>query len=164
MEMKFIDLDDETAVAVGRARLASATAYGSLITNRVISPPEARKQIVADGLFTISIPEEVDEKEFDILPAPTGAFGSSKSSERPGMLGKPISPSQGGYGEVRSLLDVALADPEFKAVFDELEEKWDDLDEESRQDATKELQEFMQELKKSAVGLDVLLNSDDNSE
>ena len=161
LEWKFIDLDDEIAVALGRARLANATAWGTLIDKRIFTPDEARKQSVADGLVSISIPEEVDEKAFDVLTK-TAQNTDGKSTERPGMLGKPVSPSQGGYGEVRSLLDVAMKDPDFKSTFEELEEKWDKLDDASKQDATIELQNFLGELQRASIGLDVLSEIDDN--
>lgn len=155
---KFIDLDDELAVSLGRARLANATAWGQLIDKRVFTPDEARKQTVADGLVSISVPEEVDEKAFDTLAQAQAA----KSTERPGMLGKPISPSQGGYGEVRSLLDIALKDDDFNKVYTELETKWEDLDEPSRQSAVTILQDCLQELEKTSLALDILQEANDN--
>jgi len=97
---KFIDLDDEVSVAVGRSRLANSTAMEILIANRVLTPEEARLQMIADGLVTISIPEKIPESENMPEPSQPGGNGN----HRYGDLGKPISPSQGGYGEQRSLV------------------------------------------------------------
>lgn len=103
LKFLFIDLDDELAVAKGRARLATATAMGALIDNRIISPSEARQQMIADGLFSISLSEEApDESEFPELP--------SSAPERPSMLGRPVAPSEGGHGEVvdRGMIEKGL--------------------------------------------------------
>jgi hypothetical protein len=105
LEFKFIDQDDETSVAMGRASLAYATAAAQFIDKRIFTPEEMRLQAIRDGLITISVPEKVPpDSEF---PAPTNAFGSS--SERPSMLGRPVAATAGGQGEVRqSLFDKEL--------------------------------------------------------
>jgi hypothetical protein len=69
---------------------------------RIFTPEEARQQTVADGLISISIPEKVPEGAFDELNPPQNGM-----NERPSMLGKPIAPSQGGYGEVKSELELS---------------------------------------------------------
>jgi len=94
---KIIDQDDELSVALGRARLAMATAAAQLIDKRIFTPQEMRLQMMADGMISISIPEEIPEDEFpDEL-----TFGDNGGSpERPSTLGKPVAPSQGGHGEV----------------------------------------------------------------
>jgi len=100
LEFKVIDNDEEQAVATGRARLAMATAAAQLIDKRMFTPQEMRLQLIADGLITISVPEEIPEDEFpDEL--------MEGSPERPSQLGKPVAPSQGGQGEVlpRSALE-----------------------------------------------------------
>lgn len=107
LKFSFIDLDDELNTALGRARLATSTAFQQLIDKRVFTPKEARLQMIADGLITISIPEDIPEKEFDILTNTNqmGAtpFGNGgKPNERPNMLGRPVTPSDGGYGEIKS--------------------------------------------------------------
>ena len=105
LEFKFIDLDEETSVALGRARLASSTAAGAWINNKMFSPEEMRQQAVADGLISIPVPEKVpDDSEF---PDPAGG-----TAERPSMMGKPVSPSSGGFGEV-------AARSEFEKYIDE---------------------------------------------
>ncbi|MBC8552618.1 MAG: hypothetical protein H8D23_23560 [Candidatus Brocadiales bacterium] len=90
---KFIDLDEEVAVAKGRARLAHATAASQYISSGVFGPDEMRQQALADGLIDISIPETMPEDERNKIV-------SNQSNERPGLLGRPIAPSQGGQGEV----------------------------------------------------------------
>lgn len=149
LKFTFIDLDDEVSVALGRARLATATALGLAIDKGALIPEEMRMQMIADGLISISIPEIVPESEvqkkkeekqqemFDQKNA------QDKTSERPGLLGRPIAPSQGGWGEKRSL-DAALKhDPEFKSVFEELENTWDTLPEDVRSEAVAEIQKFL---------------------
>jgi hypothetical protein len=102
-ELKFswIDPDDELSVAMGRARLASLTAFGAAIDKRIFTPKEARLQLIADGLVNISIPEEILEDEFDVLPVPTSPFGGT-TAKKPGMLGTQVPPSLGGQGEIKS--------------------------------------------------------------
>jgi len=104
-ELKFtwIDLDDEVSVALGRARLATSQAYMQLIDKRVISPKEARLQLIQDGLMSISMPEDIPEDEFDILTdTAQNPFGSTPfGAKKPNMLGNPVPPSAGGQGEVK---------------------------------------------------------------
>ena len=103
LEFKFIDLDDELSVALGRARLATATAMQIFLDKKILVPNEARQQIIADGLISISIPESIEggDKPFE---------AEKPSDERPALLGKPIAPSQGGYGEIKSEIDTMLSD------------------------------------------------------
>lgn len=93
LQFDWVDLDDELATAKGRARLASATAFGQWIQSGVFDRKEARLQAIQDGLIDISIPEEPPSK-----PDPDFA---PQGQERPGMLGNPQAPSQGGDGEVK---------------------------------------------------------------
>ena len=147
LKFKFIDMDDEVSVALGRARLATATAMGLWIDKRVITPQEARLQMIADGLVDISVPEKIDEKAFEILPVPTSPFGGETANKRPGMLGKPVPPSAGGHGEVKSeALDLALQVPEFLDVYNKLEEGWDGLSVEDQNSALKEIDNFLEEI------------------
>jgi len=44
-------------------------------------------------LITISVPEDIPEDEFEMID-------DLKAKERPGMLGAPVNPSQGGQGEI----------------------------------------------------------------
>lgn len=96
LQFDWIDMDDELATALGRARLANATAWGQLIQSGVFDRKEARLQTIQDGLVTISVPEDPPTK-------PDPAF-APKPNERPGMLGSPQAPSQGGDGEVKKSL------------------------------------------------------------
>jgi len=86
LQFDFIDYDQELNVAMGRARLASATAFQTLITMKAFSPQEIRMQAIADGLFSITIPDELPpDSEFPEPPVPAvGAFG------------KPTAPVAGG--------------------------------------------------------------------
>lgn len=103
LKFSFIDLDDELSVALGRAMLSHATAWQQMISNRMFTPEEGRQQMIANGLITISVPEKLpDTSEFDMLPGSNG----NNMAERPSLLGKPISPSQGGYGEAKSVVEI----------------------------------------------------------
>lgn len=96
LQFVWIDYDDETNVALGRARLANATAFGQFIDKKVFTPKEVRLQSIQDGTVTISIPEDYPEED-----APEQL--NTGSPERPGALGSTNIPaSQGGEGEVVS--------------------------------------------------------------
>ena len=133
LEMKYTDIDDELAVSLGRARLASMTAIGLMIDKGTISPQEGRLQLLSDGLLSISIPEELPEDAVPQNQNPTG--------ERPGLLGKPISPSQGGYGEIKAeLFDSLMEDSqEFRSVVEEIEQRWDSFDLNTKDEIVKEI-------------------------
>jgi len=107
----FIDYDEELNVALGRARLANATAANQLIANRVFTPSEMRLQLIADGMISISVPEKVDEGEFDILPQM-----GFQQNERPGMLGNPQPPSSGGQGEATAGVGKSTAESSLHGV------------------------------------------------
>lgn len=129
LQFHWIDYDDELNVALGRARLANATAWGQYIENGIFTAQEARLQTVADGLVTISINESI-EKPY----VPQTEEG--KAPERPGMLGNPVSPSQGGYGEIKMALPskakvhkfVADVGKQLKPLFAQLSETYTDQD------------------------------------
>ena len=94
LEFRVIDLDDEVSVAVSRARLANATAATQFVSNKMFTPEEMRQQTIQDGLITISVPESIpDDAEFPDEP--------TEPEERPSLLGRPVSPSEGGHGEVK---------------------------------------------------------------
>lgn len=125
LRFKFIDMDDELMVAVGRARLASATAMASMVSGNLFTEAEMRQQAVADGYITVSVPEELPpelQKKIDQKQAmaqlpfggkpPFGGGGKpvpgnkdKKPAERPSMLGRPVSPSSGGWGETAARSD-----------------------------------------------------------
>lgn len=94
LEFHLIDYDDELNVAMGRARLASATAFNIWTQMGAFSPQELRSQAIQDGLISVSIPDEMPD---DVEPAP-----QNKVQERPGALGNPSPASSGGEGEIRS--------------------------------------------------------------
>jgi len=113
LEYKVIDTDEEYSVAMTRARLAGATAATAYIDSRIFSPAEMRQQAVADGLVTISVPEDPpEESEFPDL--------MNQSPERPNMMGRPVNPSEGGHGEAaksdlltKSLLSIVNKDDKY---------------------------------------------------
>jgi hypothetical protein len=124
LQFSWIDLDDELSVALGRARLATATAFTAMVDKRIITPKESRLQLISDGLFTISMPEDIDEKEFDILTdTQQNPFGAT--AQRPGMLGKPVPPSMGGQGEVKKSVFEEEVDYGISRLLDTLETKSD---------------------------------------
>lgn len=112
LRFRFIDMDDELMVALGRARLASATAWGALVSANLFTEEEGRNQTIADGLLSISVPEslppelkkKIEQKQQMFAQGPTGPNG--KPAERPSMLGKPVSPSSGGWGETSARSEV----------------------------------------------------------
>jgi len=105
LRFHFIDLDDELNVAIGRARLSTAQAMDILAKIKMITPNEGRQQMVADGLFTISMPETIEGGDKPVeAPAPFGSSVGGGSKD----FGRPVSPSQGGFGEkslVKNLQD-----------------------------------------------------------
>lgn len=98
LQFQIVDLDDELSVALGRARLANATAWNQLITAGSFTAEEARLQTMADGLITINIPEAV--------PPEAKKAAKINATPRPGILGKPVPASGGGQGEVRKFIDI----------------------------------------------------------
>lgn len=105
LQFTWIDLDEETSVAIGRARLAASTAAGAYISNKIFTPGEMRLQTIADGLITISVPEKVpDDSEFP------QAQQQQDYAERPSMMGRQVSPSSGGFGEVAARSGIETLD------------------------------------------------------
>jgi len=103
LEFSFIDYDDEQNTARARARLANATAFGIYIDKGVLDRGEARRQLIRDGMVTISIPEEPPEVE--------ESQGVDETNNQVGMLGDPVAASSGGQGEVRlSSLEIVKSD------------------------------------------------------
>ena len=100
---KWVDFDDEKNVAMSRARMANANAYASLIGSQIASPDEARRQLIADGLFTISLPETLDRKAIE-WPSRVLTYSGNKSKEEKAganAIGDPKAASSGGQGEVK---------------------------------------------------------------
>jgi hypothetical protein len=98
LRWKWINQDDEKNVAMARARMADANASTQYITNKVFTPAEIRRQAMADGLYSISMPENPppeSSSEWPTPPAPTGAFGNKLTNK----IGDPKAPSSGGHGD-----------------------------------------------------------------
>jgi hypothetical protein len=104
IEFNFIDYDDELNVALGKARLASATALSMMQDKGQITAQEARSQYIQDGLMSISMPDEIPPDAIPLVET-QNEFEMTKVKEtnkEPELLGgdkKP--PSGGGEGEVR---------------------------------------------------------------
>ena len=111
LQFNFVDYDSELNVAMGRARLASATAFKTFVELKVFSPQELRSQSIQDGLVSVTLPDEVPaDSEFPEPVAPVGAFGKPaagtgiKKKVQPvtGKVGNPVAPSAGGEGALNS--------------------------------------------------------------
>ncbi len=97
LEFKWIDFDDERNVAMSRARMASASAFKTFTDMQAFSPDEVRSQAIADGLFSISLPETIDRTKIE-WPSNTLRYVGNKSNNPEGGDSKK-SPSTGGQGE-----------------------------------------------------------------
>lgn len=108
LQFNFVDYDSELNVAMGRARLASATAFKTFVELKTFSPQELRTQAIQDGLVSITLPDEVpSDSEFpepEVKVTPTGTTGTKKQKIQPqtGKVGNPKPPSSGGEGELNT--------------------------------------------------------------
>lgn len=103
LQFNFIDYDDELNVALGRARLASATAMNIWLTMGAFSAQEVRSQTINDGLVSLSFPDKIPSDAHPIQTAqPFGGKPGSPNKE-PEQLGNPKPPSAGGEGEIKSV-------------------------------------------------------------
>lgn len=154
---KWIDVDDETSVSIGRARLASSTALSAMVDKGALTSDEFRQQMIADGLINISIPEKMPE-ENKTLPSQV------PTSERPALLGKPVVPSQGGYGEIKSeIVDYALKnDTVFRDAYDALEVAFESMNEDEQRKAVLVMQTYLHKYAQINGLLDELEVIDDN--
>jgi hypothetical protein len=148
---KYVDLDDEVSVAVGRARLADAQAAGIMIDKHIFTPEEMRQQHIADGLLTVPVPEKVPTNaDWPVSPSPFGAnkpVGNPKQNE---LVQSPVPVSAGGQGEVRGkanysdALDmVTKSDPEFKDALEKIDEVWEKLPEVEQNNIVESLQDIL---------------------
>lgn len=126
LQFGWIDFDDEKNVAVGRARMATANAGNIWIQGQVFSPDEIRRQTIADGLFTITLPETLDRKSIE-WPTNALRYIGNKTGQDAGktgsnQIGDSKAPSSGGQGEIkpqqvvsknRSKIEVSLS----KAIY-----------------------------------------------
>lgn len=95
LEFKWVDFDDERNVAMSRARMASANAFKVFTDMQAFSPDEVRRQAMADGLFSISLPETIDRSKIE-WPSNTLRYVGNKGSNE---VGDAKAPSSGGQGE-----------------------------------------------------------------
>jgi hypothetical protein len=103
LEFIWIDYDEEVNVALGRARLASSQALKTWQDGGNLSPQEVRSQIIADGLVSISLPDELPPDAKPLMPAVP--FGNKVGGNtEPEMIGNPVPPSAGGEGDVKSFV------------------------------------------------------------
>ena len=93
LQFNIIDPDDEVNVAMGRSRLANATAFKTYREIGMFSEQELRLQALRDGTMSQDFPEAI--------PDGLEPLNSGNLSERPGLLGSPESAATGGQGEVR---------------------------------------------------------------
>jgi hypothetical protein len=118
LEFNFVDYDDELNVALGRARLASATAFNLWQTNGNLSQQEVRSQIIQDGLITISIPDKLPKdakakQEAKFWHDTLGNAGTDPNSQKkkpgePEVVGNPKAPSGGGEGDIKKLASLVV--------------------------------------------------------
>lgn len=101
----WIDFDDEKNVAVSRARMANANAINMLIGSQIFTPDEMRRQTIADGLISITVPETLDRSAIE-WPTNALRYIGNKSKEETqggsGQVGEPKAPSGGGQGDVQA--------------------------------------------------------------
>lgn len=143
LQFSFVDLDDEVSVALSRARLANATADQLLVQSHIFSNKELRRQHIADGLVSISLPEEPPEADF---PEPALAPAANRQFN---ALGKPVPVSQGGQGEVRSRVEEqverALQHPDFYDAWTRVQRSWTTDDETQKQERIQQLLALLDE-------------------
>lgn len=103
LQFEWIDFDDEKNVALSRARMANANAAQLWIANQVFGPDEIRRQSIADGMFTISIPETLDRKSIEWPNNNTINYQGVKSGKTGNNeVGSPKPVSGGGQGDVKA--------------------------------------------------------------
>jgi len=117
LEFKFIDLDDELVVSLGRARLANATAQNLWIKSGQFNASEMRLQNLEDGLVNINIPEKPPKEGFIANPSENN---SDTPPDKPGLLGYPQNASSGGQGEVLLSTVCVNKSDEIKGFIDNL--------------------------------------------
>jgi hypothetical protein len=97
LEFAIMDYDDEILANIGRARLASAQAFATMMKGQVFSPDEVRQQWIADGLVTVPMSE---------LPPNSGLQPSitvdtaKRNPDTSDQVGDPVPPEQGGWGGI----------------------------------------------------------------
>lgn len=108
LRFDFVDYDDEHNVAMGRARLASATGLNLAQTSGAINAVEFRQQMIKDGLMDIPMAPEPPADAGPKIDPNAQPFGGGKPAEKkpgekapknPGALGHGVPPSMGGEGQ-----------------------------------------------------------------
>lgn len=103
LQFNVIDYDDELNVAMGRARLASATAMNIWKQMGVFSAQEIRSQAMQDGLVSVNFPDKIPPDAQETPPAKPFGGAPGKPNKEPETLGNPKPPSGGGEGEIKSV-------------------------------------------------------------
>lgn len=101
LEWHWKNFDDEKSVAMSRARLANGTAMQTLVGVQAITPDEVRRQLIADGIFTIDMPETIDRKSVEWPSNGITYHGVKNSQQGSNEVGNPTKPSSGGQGDVK---------------------------------------------------------------
>lgn len=122
LEFNFIDYDDELNVALGKARLASATAFSVMQDKGQITPQEARSQYIQDGLFSISMPDELppDAQQLQVTQNEFEMEKVKETAKEPELIPDKQAPSSGGEGEVRASFVVKSKPKSFSSVVETL--------------------------------------------
>lgn len=122
LEFTFTDFDSELSLNLGRARLATATAFNLLQTNGNFSQQEVRSQIIQDGLVDINIPDKLppqakqkQEAKFwhDTLgnggkPVTGNPDSQKQKPGEPETVGSPKIPSGGGEGDIKKMASLTV--------------------------------------------------------
>lgn len=120
LEFTFTDFDSELSLNLGRARLASATAFNLWQTNGNFSQQEVRSQAIQDGLVDINIPDKLppqakqkQEAKFwhDTLGNGGNPVNPDSQKQKPGepeTVGSPKIPSGGGEGDVKKMASLVM--------------------------------------------------------
>lgn len=110
LEFLIIDPDEESLLSRSRSMLAYGTAFGLMIDKNIFSAPEARRQALQDGIFTIDLPEEIPPDEIVQPPTPQQPGQVPGKSGKTGLT-RPVAPSSGGHGDVK-LSSVSMPNPD----------------------------------------------------
>jgi hypothetical protein len=118
LSFRYVDVDEEESIATGRARLATSTAFHTMLTDGYISRGEARLQSIADGMFTVPIPETLPP---DAVPMQTTPGFKESGSKQVGTQNVPV--SQGGQGDVGTSMRSMAGRSKLKEVIQSLLQK-----------------------------------------
>ena len=104
LEFLWIDYNEEENVTLSRAQLAFAQAAQLLIQNQVFTNQELRQQALQNGLVTVSVPEKMPKVNIPVVP------GNPTGSQTVGGAKNPVSPAQGGHGDITAQETVMRSD------------------------------------------------------